>query len=292
MLATLRHEAFSDPAWVYERKLDGIRCLAHRDGDEVELWSRNHVPLGGRFAELVPVLAAQPSARFVVDGELVALEHGATSFSRLQQGGSVELHLFDVLLLGDRDLRPLPLLERKRVLHDAFEFGERLHYVEHRAEYGERYLEEACREGWEGVIAKRAASTYTSGRSREWLKLKCGMRQELVIGGFTDPTGARSNLGALLVGHYQDGALHYAGKVGTGFDARTLADLGARLRTLEIAESPFTHGDPPTRGVHWVRPDLVAEVSFAEWTRDGRLRHPVFQGLRIDQPAKDVIRER
>jgi bifunctional non-homologous end joining protein LigD len=141
------------------------------------------------------------------------------------------------------------------------------------------------------VIAKRAASTYTSGRSREWLKLKCGMRQELVIGGFTDPTGSRSMFGALLVGHYQDGALHYAGKVGTGFDARTLADLGARLRALEIAESPFAHGDPPARGVHWVRPDLVAEVSFAEWTRDGRLRHPVFQGLRFDKPATRVVRE-
>ena len=233
MLATLRHEAFSDPAWIYERKLDGIRCLAYRDGGAVELHSRNRLRLDGRFAELARALERQRLERFVIDGEIVALERGATSFGGLQRGGAaVHLYVFDALVLGERDLRELPVLERKRLLRAAFDFSGRIHFTPHENRDGERYLKEACRRGWEGLIAKRADAPYQGGRSKDWLKLKCSASQELVIGGFTEPAGSRTGFGALLVGHYERGALHYAGKVGTGFDAATLAELCREVRRL------------------------------------------------------------
>jgi bifunctional non-homologous end joining protein LigD len=201
--------------------------------------------------------------------------------------------VFDALVLGQRDLRKLPVLERKRLLRAAIDFSGRIHITPHKSRHGERYLKDACRRGWEGLIAKRADAPYQSGRNKDWLKLKCTASQELVIGGFTDPEGSRTGFGALLVGHYDDaGALHYAGKVGTGFGAATLAELSRELRRLALPSSPFEVGDPPTRRVHWVKPELVAEISFTEWTRDGRLRHPVFQGLRTDKAARDIVRER
>jgi DNA ligase D-like protein (predicted ligase) len=305
MLATLTHERFSDPDWVYERKLDGERCIAVRAGARVRLASRNQRPLDATYPELVLALAEQPSRDFVVDGEIVAFEGARTSFARLSErmqvrdaeaarrsGIAVYLYLFDVLHLDGQRTTALDLRDRKALLRRAFVFGNRVRFTPHRNAEGERFLEEACRKGWEGLIAKRAASPYVYARSRDWLKLKCANRQELVIGGYTDPRGGRAHFGALLLGYHEMGALVYAGKVGTGFDDETLAALGAKLERRERATPPFAQPVPAETGVHWVRPDLVAEIAFTEWTRDGRLRHPSFLGLRDDKDASEVVRER
>jgi DNA ligase D-like protein (predicted ligase) len=206
----------------------------------------------------------------------------------------VFLYLFDLPRHEGEDLRPLPLRERKARLRRGLEFGGPLRFTPHRnGEHGEELYREACEKGLEGVIAKRADSPYRSGgRSRDWLKLKCNAEQELVIGGFTAPKGSRTDFGALLVGYYDgDGPLRYAGKVGTGFDHHTLRTLGERMRELEQDESPFEPFKPVPPGTRWVRPELVAQIGFTEWTRDGRLRHPRFLGLRDDKPARDVVRE-
>jgi bifunctional non-homologous end joining protein LigD len=195
-----------------------------------------------------------------------------------------------VLWLDGEDVRPRPLRERKQLLRATLTFDDPLRFTAHRNEDGEAFYEEACRRGWEGLIAKRADSPYGGGRSRDWLKLKCEHGQELVIGGFTEPKGSRIELGALLVGYYDDGRFRYAGKVGTGFDRPTLRSLGERLRALRRDDSPFTDAIRE-RGVTWVQPELVAQIGFAEWTGDGRLRHPRFLGLREDKAARDVVRE-
>jgi bifunctional non-homologous end joining protein LigD len=189
-------------------------------------------------------------------------------------------------------LREVPLIHRKALLSEAFDFRDPLRFTQHRERDGEAYYREACREGLEGVIAKRADSIYVSRRSRDWLKFKCWEEQEFVIGGFTDPKGDRVGFGALLLGYYEDGRLRYAGKVGTGFDTGLLASLGKELSALEINHSPFAEEVKAGKGVHWVRPKLVAQVSFTQWTRDGRLRHPRFLGLRRDKNAREVVRER
>ena len=189
------------------------------------------------------------------------------------------------------DLRRLPVVTRKAVLHGLVENGPVISIVDHIAEEGESLLEQACAEGWEGIIAKRAASGYATGRSKDWLKFKCSKEQELVIGGFTDPQGSRIGFGALLVGYYDGSDFHYAGKVGTGFDARLLRHLRERLEAIEQPESPFAGKPPARKGAHWVKPELVAQIGFSEWTRDGRLRHPRFLGLRDDKTARAVTRE-
>jgi bifunctional non-homologous end joining protein LigD len=232
-----------------------------------------------------------------LDGEVVALDHGQTSFAKLARRGRepvpVFLYVFDLLWLDDDDLRPLPLRERKRLLRHALPAGDRVRLTQHRNGDGEAFFAEACGKGWEGVIAKRADSPYAARRSRDWLKFKCGMGQELVVGGFTEPRGTRIELGALLLGYYEDGELRYAGKVGTGFDRATLRDLAGRLAPLRRPDAPFAAaGEIRERGVTWVEPELVAQIGFSEWTRDGRLRHPRFLGLRDDKPARSVVRER
>lgn len=304
MRATLHHDAFSDPAWIYERKLDGVRALAFREGGRVKLRSRNRKDLGETFPELVEALEGQPKGDFVADGEIVTFRGQVTSFERLQgrlgiedpqearrSGIAVSLYLFDLPCLHGVDLRQLPLRARKGVLKRGFDFGGRLHYTPHRNEHGEAWLAEACRKGWEGLIAKHAESTYQSRRSKQWLKLKCARRQEMVIGGYTDPQGSREHFGALLVGYYEKGDLRYAGKVGTGYDADLLERIGSRLERITRKSSPFA--DPVhEKGVHFVRPALVGEVGFTEWTREGRLRHPRFLGLRPDKEPHEVVRER
>jgi bifunctional non-homologous end joining protein LigD len=239
----------------------------------------------------------------LVDGEIVAFRGGQTSFERLQQRMQIRdaerarrspvavyYYVFDLLELAGEDVRPLPLLERKARLRRAVSFHGHLRYSSYRRGDGETAFRSACRRGWEGVIAKRAMSPYISTRSRDWLKLKCAHGQELVIGGWTAPKGSRERLGALLVGYYDRGKLRYAGKVGTGFDRQTLHRLGDELERLERASSPFEGGDPP-RHARWAQPRLVAEIGFAEWTRDGKLRQPRYQGLRDDKPAREVVRE-
>jgi bifunctional non-homologous end joining protein LigD len=298
MKAVLADRPFSDPNWIFERKLDGIRCLATRDASGVRLVSRTGRAMNQEYPTIVEALEREPSHDFIADGEIVAFENGITSFSRLQRRGRervpVFLYLFDLPRQDGEDLRNVPLRERKARLRRALEFGGPVRFNPHRnGEHGEEMYREACRKGLEGVVAKRADSLYLSGgRSRDWLKLKCNAEQELVIGGYTAPKGSRTEFGALLVGYYDDGGtLRYAGKVGTGFDHHTLQTLGAQMRELEQDESPFERFKPIPPGTHWVRPELVAQIGFTEWTRDHRLRHPRFLGLRDDKPARDVVRE-
>ncbi|MFE3829931.1 non-homologous end-joining DNA ligase [Streptomyces sp. NPDC059092] len=303
MLAVLSDRRDFGSDWLFERKLDGMRALATRDADRVRLLSRTGRAVRGSFPEIAEALATQPGDGFTVDGEIVAFAHGRTDFARLQQRMqltdprrvrasevAVTYYVFDLLRLDGIDLTRLPLRTRKSLLRRALDFRPPVRFTPHRNEGGRQRLDEACAHGWEGLIAKRADSRYLRRRSPDWLKLKCASGQELVIGGFTEPAGARTGFGALLVGHYDHGRLAYAGKVGTGFDRTTLVRLRAGLDALEVAASPF--GAPVREpGVHWVEPVLVAEIGFTEWTRDGLLRHPRFLGLRQDKAAADVVRE-
>jgi bifunctional non-homologous end joining protein LigD len=305
MLATLTDKYFSDPGWIYERKLDGERVIAFRDGDDVTLRSRTGRALDGTYPEVLAALRAQATADFVIDGEVVAFEGGRTSFERLQQrigitdpdqavasGVAVYYYVFDLLRLDGADVTGRTLRDRKRLLRDAIAFGGPLRFTTHRNTNGEAFLAEACGKGWEGLIAKRADAAYTHLRSKDWLKFKCVAEQEFVIGGFTDPAGSRRGFGALLVGYY-DGrdTLRYAGKVGTGYNDRTLAELRARMDELVRDTQPFTGSPVREKSSHWIRPELVAQIGFTEWTRDGKLRHPRFLGLRRDKDPFDVARE-
>jgi bifunctional non-homologous end joining protein LigD len=304
-LATLTQDRFSDPGWIFERKLDGERCLAFKSGSGVRLMTRNQKEDTSSYPEITQALAAQQASEFIIDGEIVAFEGSQTRFARLQQRLGVRnpgpdllaevpvyYYIFDVLWAGDRDVRRLPLRERKQILRDLLDFTGPLRFTEHQDTEGEAYFRQACASGWEGVIAKRADAPYRAGRSRDWLKFKCQSGQEFVIGGFTDPRRSRTGFGALLLGYYDpDHTLVYAGKVGTGFTQRTLDRLHATLADLEQDRPPFGRGRLPRSGVHWVQPRLVAEVGFSEWTTDGQLRQPRFQGLRDDKSPADVVRE-
>ncbi len=297
MKATLTDARFDDPEWIFERKLDGVRCLAVRAAGHVRLLSRNDLSLNDRYPEIAQTLRDEPTQHFAVDGEVVAFEGGQTSFARLAGRGHrpvpIFFYVFDVLWLDGYDVRPLPLHTRKRLLRNTLTFGDTVRWTPHRRERGQAFFREACRRGWEGLIAKREASAYTDRRSRDWLKFKCGHGQELVVGGYTDPRGSRIEFGALLLGYYEDGALRYAGKVGTGFDEVTLREIGRRLRALHVAAPAFADVEGiREHGVHWVSPELVAQVGFTEWTGAGRLRHPRFLGLRDDKPPGKVVRER
>lgn len=303
MLAQLTDMRDFGDDWLFERKLDGIRLLASLHDGRVELWSRTGRRLNSTYPEAAAALAAQPYEDLVVDGEIVALHRGRTDFSLLQQRSgltapaavrasrvAVTYYVFDLLRLDGLDTTRLPQRVRKSLLRDALEFHPPLRFTPHRNHGGQQLLDQACGWGWEGLIAKRASAPYAHGRSPNWLKLKCEAGQELVVGGFTEPAGGRVGFGALLLGYHQDGRLRYAGKVGTGYDTATLRSLRARLDAIEVDRPPF--GEPVReRGAHWVRPELVAQVGFTEWTRDGRLRHPRYLGLREDKRAADVVRE-
>jgi bifunctional non-homologous end joining protein LigD len=305
-LATLTDKHFSDPKWIFEPKLDGVRCLAFRRGREVQLLSRNKKNLNETYPELVEAVEAQPRHHFIVDGEIVAFEGGITSFSRLQGRMQIKnaeearrshirvyYYLFDILYLDGYDATRVPLKERKALLRGALRFKDPLRFTVHRNSEGEAYLREACRKGWEGLIAKRAHSPYVQSRSTNWLKFKCVQQQEFVIGGYTDPQRSRIGFGALMIGYYDNGRLRYAGKVGTGYSEQTLRDLGNKLESLKQISPPFASpGEIRERRVHWVEPKLVAEVGFTEWTEDGRLRHPRYLGLRTDKKPEEVVRER
>jgi len=304
-LATLTQDRFSDPGWIFERKLDGERCLAFRSGSQVRLMTRNQKEDTSTYPEVTEALAAQRASDFIIDGEIVAFDGDQTRFARLQQRLGVRhpgpdlraevpvcYYVFDVLWADDRDVRRLPLRERKQILRKLLAFAGPLRFTEHKDTDGEAYFRQACASGWEGVIAKRADAPYRAGRTRDWLKFKCEAGQEFVIGGFTDPRGTRTGFGALLLGYYDTGRqLVYAGKVGTGFSRQTLTSLHATLAGLEQDRPPFGHGRLPRSGVHWVQPRLVAQVGFSEWTTGGELRHPRFQGLRDDKDPTDVVRE-
>jgi bifunctional non-homologous end joining protein LigD len=305
MLATLTDDRFDDPGWIYERKFDGIRCIAVHEGDgSVALLSRNQQLMTATYPEVADAVGAQ-RVPMVLDGEVVAFAGRQTSFERLQQRSGIHSEaearasavrvtycVFDLLQLDGADLRDRPLRERKRLLRDNVVWGGALRWTVHRNGVGIATYEAACRRGDEGVIAKRADGPYVAGRSKDWLKFKCVHGQEFVVAGFTDPAGSRTGFGALLLGYYNGADLVYAGRVGTGFDTARLTSLRAQLDALAADKSPFARPPASEKGAHWVRPEIVAQIGFAEWTRDGLLRQARFQGLRTDKAASDVVRER
>lgn len=306
-LATLSHDRFWTNGWIYERKLDGQRCLAVRRGGTARLYSRSGNEASTAFPEVVDALTG-PGPDLTVDGEVVAFTGARTSFARLQPrihladpkraratGIAIFYYVFDVLSIDGEDVRDQPLLERKRRLRHLLTWTDPLRWTPYRTHAGEEYFGQICARGWEGLIAKRADASYARGRTRDWLKFKCEAGQELVVVGWTEPEGSRIGLGALLLGYYDRSGgtedLVYAGKVGTGFTDQVLSDLHEQLTGLEVKRSRCTRGKLPSVGVHWVRPELVAQVAFTEWTAANQLRHPRFQGLRTDKHARDVVRE-
>jgi bifunctional non-homologous end joining protein LigD len=306
MLATLSDRTPAGGGWIYEPKLDGVRVLAYVLGGTVRLLSRNRRQVEGGYPELVEALSLAVRGDAVLDGEIVAPDPatGLSSFARLQQrmhlrdtvraartGVSVELYLFDCLYYEGIDLRGLPLLDRKKVLRDVVWYDGGIHFTPYRTTGSAAMYREACARGAEGIIAKRAESGYVSGRSTDWLKIKCVLQQEFVIGGYTAPQGSRERLGALLVGYYDGPVLRYAGKVGTGYDRATLEMLHRRLVPLHRRTSPFAPGPIPAGTIHWVTPKLVAQIGYGEWTEAGLLRHPRYVGLRFDKTAREVRRE-
>jgi bifunctional non-homologous end joining protein LigD len=311
-LATLAERPFSDPAWLFEIKYDGVRVLASRRGSRVELYGRSGQDTTSRYPEVVRALRALPVESFVIDGEIVALDDaGRPSFQRLQPRMALtdprEIErlavqrpalgvFFDCLMLDDRDLRKLPLVDRKECLRLLVPSLGAVRYGDHVVEEGKAFFELASEQRLEGMVAKRAKSVYSGARTRDWIKIKCQRRQEFVIGGYTDPQGSRGHFGALHLGVYHGPAaaprLVYVSKVGTGFDDALLAMIAEKLRPLARATPPFDAGAIPTgRGHHWVEPRLVAEVRFTDWTEDGGLRHPTFIGLRDDKKPLDCRRE-
>jgi ATP-dependent DNA ligase len=275
MAATLTQERFSGPEWIFERKFDGIRLLAFKSGPDVQLFSRNRLPQN--LPSIAAAIANLPAKELILDGEVTWAQ------------GRAVYHVFDIMWMDNREVTSMPLEARQELL------GKlplrppllRVRPLDHQSPW-----ELAQNEGWEGVIAKRRDSAYEQRRSRNWLKMKCEASQELVVGGFTEPQGRRVGLGALLVGYFEDSDFVFAGKIGTGFDNKLLLDLRVKLEKLEIGKPPFTKavGLPRLRA-HWVRPEVVVQVGFIEWTAHGKLRHPRLLAIRKDKPAREVVRE-
>jgi DNA ligase D-like protein (predicted ligase) len=293
MAATLTDERFTGPEWVFERKLDGIRLLAFKKGRDVRLYSRNRLEQNN--PAIADAIAALPHRELILDGEVTGV-WGPASTREADKPRGLAYHVFDVLWIDGRDVMSLPFDER-RVLLETLPLKLPLRRVA--ALDDEKPWERACAEGWEGVIAKRRDSVYEHRRSPHWLKMKCEASQELVVGGFTDPQGARVGLGALLVGYYARASkgerddFVFAGKVGTGFDTKLLLQLRSQLDRLEIDKSPFTKATGlPRLRAHWVRPQIVVQVAFIEWTVHDKLRHPRLLGIRTDKSAREVVRER
>ena len=306
MLATLTDTRPQGTGWIYEPKLDGVRCLVFVQDGRVRLLSRNRKPLDAAYPELVESLETSVRGNAILDGEIVAIDPatGQPSFSLLQRrmgirnavaarrsGVPVVLYLFDCLFYEGVNLTSLPLLDRKSVLRDIVWYDDRIRFTPFKATGSEAMYRDACARGAEGIIAKRAASAYSGTRSGDWLKLKCVNQQEFVVGGFTAPKGGRDGFGSLLVGYYEGGTLRYAGKVGTGFDHYTLVTIHAALRQIERRTPPFSGATPSGPDIHWVTPAIVAQIGFAEWTPGGLLRHPRFLGIRHDKAPAQVTRE-
>lgn len=303
MLATLTYNFFSDPHWIFECKLDGMRCLFFKKGKTVTIYSRNKKEQNYAFPELVKAINKLPGD-FILDAEVVAFAGKITSFEKMQARMHVQdptpklikqvpvyAYVFDILYFHGYNLCHLPLMQRKEILLQNFKFKDPLRHIEYKVAEGEKYLKYACKAGWEGIIAKEASSKYDHKRSKNWLKFKCAKGQELVIGGYSAPQGGRTHFGALLLGYYQDGEFKYAGRVGTGFNQETLALLHAKMQKLIRKDSPFSDFSLKSKTVTWLAPKLVAEVRFTEWTSEGHLRHPSFVGFRFDKNPKKIVRE-
>jgi len=274
MAATLTQDRFTGPEWIFERKFDGIRLIAFKQGSEVRLYSRNRLPQN--IPSVAGAIAKLPVQNLILDGEITWDRSGA-------------YHVFDIVWLDDRDVRSLPLHERLALLR-RLPLQPPLQRVD--ALDDPNPWERAAQERWEGVIAKRRDSKYEHRRSPHWLKMKCEASQEFVVAGFTDPQGSRVGLGALLVGYYEHDDFVFAGKIGTGFDTKMLLDLRARLDAIELPASPFTKAKGlPRLRAHWVRPEVIVQVAFIEWTVHGKLRHPRLIGVRYDKNPRDVVKE-
>jgi bifunctional non-homologous end joining protein LigD len=297
MLATLTDAPFDDAGWVFEDKFDGFRMVAKIEGGKVTLYSRNGKIISHSYIEVAKALEGVKGDA-VIDGELVALDsHGVSHFQLLQNALRNEAKLqycaFDLMFHNGEDLRGLPLLERKKRLRAILPRGKLIAFSQHRKTFGIKFFEEAGRQGLEGVMAKRSDSRYVSGgRTADWLKIKTSKRQEVVIAGFTAPRRTRPFFGALVLAVQEKSGWRYIGHVGTGFSHKTLEELHAKLVKLKSAKSPFPARVKDESVTTWVKPSLVAEVKFTEWTSSGEMRHPVYLGLRTDKRAKDVVRER
>ena len=307
MLATLTTNYFSSDQWFYEHKFDGVRCLAFKKNGVVHLKSRNDKGMNNEYPELVRVLEKQKADNFIIDGEIVARNKSGVSDFELLQGRinlkaleeisakektiPIAYCIFDIVYVEGYDIQTLPLYARKKILKKLLLYNKMLNYSESLPGDGLKLFKKACALHWEGLIVKKNDSPYVGIRSPSWLKFKCTTGQELVIGGYTEPKGSRNYFGALLVGYFNKNKCMYAGKVGTGFSQEILEMLGKKLQRIETKKCPFSNYEETTRGVHWVRPILVAEFEFAQWTNAGRLRVGRYKGLRNDKAAKDVVKE-
>lgn len=282
--------------WVHEMKFDGYRMQGHVQNGVGQFISRNGLEWSNYFPHLLKSMEDLPLKNAIIDGEIVALdEEGKTHFQKLQNSikskndSSLRYYVFDLLYLDGKDLRKLPLLERKERLKDLLsDESSKIIFSEHVSDNGKNFYEAACEHKLEGVVSKLKDSPYVSGRSDLWVKTKCSMRQEFVVGGWTDPKGGRTGLGALLLGVFEKKKLHFVGRVGTGFNTKTLKSILEELKKIEAKKSPFHLKSPSEKGVHWVKPIKICEVSFGNWTEEGILRTPVFLGMREDKAASEI----
>jgi bifunctional non-homologous end joining protein LigD len=293
MLATLVDEPFNTPNWIYEEKYDGVRMLAYKQGEKVTLISRNAIDRTARYPAIATAIGKLKAETVLLDGEIAVFnKKHVSSFQALQQGkGEPVYAVFDCLYRDGEDLRRRPLSERHKQLEEVIGGAKEPLLISARvADDGIKAFQIASKRGYEGIVAKNLASPYVEKRSSNWLKVKAHKEEEFVIGGYTPPAGSRKYFGALLIGVYDGDKLKYAGKVGTGFDEKSLAELFKKFAPLKRAKSPFAE-DVREKGATFVTPKLVAQLSFTEWTSDGKLRHPVFLGLRDDKKAREVTRE-
>ena len=309
MLATLTDDYFSDPNWIFERKLDGERMLIYCQDGEVTLYTRNQKTGNTAYPELVETIEDMHLPNCIIDGEIVAFDGNITSFSKLHSrmhitneeharasNVRVYYYLFDILYYDGYLITDVPLRKRKHALKQVITFSDPIRYTQHRVEDGKQIHKEACEKDWEGIIAKAADSSYTHSRSNKWLKFKCVNEQEFIIIGYTDPKGSRIGFGALLIGYYDNDTLRYAGRIGTGFDDTTLQELHEKFQAHVVKESPLPKSERDDvsniDSIHWLEPHFVCQAGFTEWTSNGKLRHPRYLGLRRDKKPKQVTQEK
>jgi len=297
MLATLTDVPFDDPGWIYEIKWDGYRAIGAWDGKVPQLYSRNGLDFSERYPPVVEGLRSLKKPA-VIDGEIVVLdESGKSRFELLQnygnKRGDLVYYAFDVLWIDGHDLRDLPLIQRKEILKALLPSKGPILYSDHVQGKGKAFYGSAQKQKLEGIMAKDGQSVYKTGvRTDQWLKIKTHLRQEAIICGFTEPRGSRKYIGALILGIYKEGELTYVGHTGGGPNSQLLKKLRQNLEKNEIPDSPFSQKVRPNAPVHWVKPQLLAEVSFSEWTADGRMRQPIFKGIRADKDPKEVTEEK